>query len=391
MSKSSASSWVRPATFVEGFHDEAVVRKMKYREVEHLGLVSILSFGGSGLGGMHTAGEGTGLVGGGMQEEDSVWWQEEPESDIKRATEILMIFLKAGGNLIDTSHWYGQGKSERLLGHALKNVPRKAYYIMSKVCRYDKELMRMFDFTYARTYQGVKDSLKRLQLDQVDVMQVHDPEFCPAVDIIVNETIPALYKAKEEGMTRLVGMTGYPIGVQEEIIKKSFEAGRPIHTSLTYCRYTLNDRSLLESGYWETCKKLRIAVVNASPISMGLLMNREPPAWHPATSLCKETCRKAIQYCQSKSVDISKLAVHFVLRNENIATTLVSTTSPQRCQQNIDAISTPLTLDEESVLEHIFSNIFQPAGNLSWENVELSEYWNEVGRALCVEKFYTKK
>eukprot|EP01060_Flectonema_neradi_P001828 TRINITY_DN11130_c0_g1_i4.p1 TRINITY_DN11130_c0_g1~~TRINITY_DN11130_c0_g1_i4.p1 ORF type:complete len:380 (+),score=73.51 TRINITY_DN11130_c0_g1_i4:55-1194(+) len=368
-----------PETFVPGFHDEEVVKKMKYRDLPNVGKVSILAFGGSGLGGMHTAGEGTGLVGGGKEEEKCVWWLEDPESDKEAAKEVLMAYLKSGGNIIDTSHWYGQGKSERLLGWALKDVPRKAYYILSKIGRYDKDLSKMFDFTHDRTYQGVKDSLKRLQLDYIDVMQVHDPEFAPSVDQIVKETVPALHKARGEGLIRNVGMTGYPIETQEEIIRKCHAAGHPIHTSLTYCRYTLNDVFLMKSKYWETCKELGIGVVNASPISMGLLMNREPPSWHPATDEVKAACSEAITYCKEKDVDISKLAIHFVLENEDISTTLVSTTSVHRCKQNMTTVHTELSDHERACMKHVRENIFAPRGDLHWEGVEIETYWKEMG------------
>jgi len=45
--------------------------------------------------------------------------------------------------------------------------------------------------------------------------QVHDPEFAPSVDVILNETLPALQKLKEEGKIRLIGMTGYPLALQQ--------------------------------------------------------------------------------------------------------------------------------------------------------------------------------
>ena len=88
----------------------------------------------------------------------------------------------------------------------------------------------MFDFSYEKTYQAALDSLKRLRLDCVDSMQIHDPEFCPSVDLLLEQTLPALQKLKEEGKVRFVGMTGYPLAVQQEIITRS---GVGIDTSLS--------------------------------------------------------------------------------------------------------------------------------------------------------------
>ena len=100
-------------------------------------MVSIIAFGASGLGGMFSAG-GKGIVGAEAGVGNDTWFAEDAEEDKQRAKEIVELCLKQGVNMIDTSHWYGQGRSERLLGHALKGVPRKAYYINSKIGRYDQ-------------------------------------------------------------------------------------------------------------------------------------------------------------------------------------------------------------------------------------------------------------
>ena len=145
-----------PESFVPGWHDEAEVRKMKFRTLPHYGQVSVISFGASGLGGMFTAGQGTGLAdakAGAADEKEDVWFAEDAEADKQAAKDIVQMCLKAGVNIIDTSHWYGQGRSERLLGHALKGVPRQAFYINSKIGRYDKDPLGMFDFSYEKTYQ----------------------------------------------------------------------------------------------------------------------------------------------------------------------------------------------------------------------------------------------
>jgi len=296
--------------------------------------------------------------------------------------------LKAGVNVIDTSHWYGQGRSERLLGHALKDVPRQAYYINSKIGRYDKDPMLMFDFSYDKTYQGVLDTLKRLQLDYVDSMQVHDPEFAPSNDVLINETLPALQRLKEEGKIKYIGMTGYPLAMQRDVIEKS---AVKIDTSLSYCHYCLNDTSLISSGFLAFCNERSVALINASPISMGLLMDREPPSWHPASAETKALCKRAAALCKEQGVDLAKLALHFTLREERIATTLISSTSMTRMRSNLDAVQESLSAKEEEVLAQLQAEVFGPAGQQSWEGVELGAYWESVGKILMTERLYNKK
>ena len=96
--------------------------------------------------------------------------------------------LKAGINLIDCAPWYGHGKAEKVLGEAFKGVPRKAFYFTTKVGRYNPGITEMFDFRAERTLQSIDESLERTGLTYIDCAQVHDPEFAPNLDIVVNET-----------------------------------------------------------------------------------------------------------------------------------------------------------------------------------------------------------
>merc|ERR1711998_549403 len=83
--------------------------------------------------------------------------------------------LKAGVNYVDTAPWYGHGKSEKFLGQALKDVPREAFHIATKVGRYEPEVCEMFDLSADRVARSVDESLERMGLDYIDLIQVHDP------------------------------------------------------------------------------------------------------------------------------------------------------------------------------------------------------------------------
>ncbi|CAH1790169.1 unnamed protein product, partial [Owenia fusiformis] len=274
-----------PGTFVKGWHNADDVMKMKYNALGATGMdVSLLSFGASSLG--------------------SVFHETDEEECIK----VVEKVVKSGINLIDVAPWYGHGKAETVLGKGLKNIPREAYYLTTKVGRYLPEVSETFDFSAERTLRSVDESLERLGLTYIDVIQVHDMEFAPSLDIIINETLPALQKAKDSGKARFIGITGYPLGNFKEILERSTVK---IDTILTYCHGSMNDNSLQEHiGYF---KSKGVGVINASPVSMGLLSDRGPPAWHPALPHIKEQCAKAAAYCKEKKVDISRLALHFTL------------------------------------------------------------------------------
>ena len=109
-------------------------------------------------------------------------------------------------------------------------------------------------------------------------------------------------------------------------------------------------------------KEKQIGVINASPLSMGLLSRRGTPAWHPATAEIKAVCAKAAQYCTDKGVHIEKLAVQFSIQHPDIPTTLVGTANPENITRNIDWIEEPI---DEELLQGV-QEILKPIQNKTW-------------------------
>ena len=130
------------------------------------------------------------------------------ETDKQESIDTVVYAIKHGINLIDTAPWYGHGKAETVLGEALKQIPREAYILNTKVGRYLPEPEEMFDFSSERVTKSVDESLARLGVDYIDVIQVHDPEFAPFTQIIVEETLPALVELQKQGKVKMIGMTG---------------------------------------------------------------------------------------------------------------------------------------------------------------------------------------
>ena len=228
--------------------------------------------------------------------------------DEKEATCALKYALERGINSIDTAYWYGQGASECFIGNALKGVPRERYFIATKVARYEKEATRMFDFSAEKVTKSAQESLERLQLDYVDLLQVHDVEFAPSIDVVIESTLPALQRLKERGLCRYIGITGYPLSTLRAIVDKS---PVKIDSVLSYCRLTLQDSSLTnEFSYY---KARGVALINASPVGMGLLTEggKGIPQWHPASPETKKAAIDASKYCSEHGVDITRLALNY--------------------------------------------------------------------------------
>ena len=93
-----------------------------------------------------------------------------------------------------------------------------------------------------------------------------------------------------------------------------------------------------------------MGVINASPLSMGLLSQRGAPDWHPAPQALKEACARAAEHCQKRGYSIEKLAMQFSTSlSPRIATTLFSSANPQNVLKNIQFVDEPM--DEELVKE----------------------------------------
>lgn len=227
--------------------------------------------------------------------------------DKRSAITGLNYALDQGINYIDTAPFYGQGKSEKFLGEALHGIPRCRFFIGTKVGRYERSAPLMFNFSYEKTVESAENSLRNLGLDYVDLLQVHDVEFAPSVDIIVNETLPTLEKLQQRGLCRKIGITGYTLSTLKAVVERSHVN---IDSVLSYARLTLIDTSLINE--FKFFQSRGIGIVNASPIAMGLLApSGDIQEWHPCTEEIKMASAEAVKYCSRRGVDISRLALNF--------------------------------------------------------------------------------
>lgn len=309
---------------------------MEYREIGKTGMkVSNLSFGASSLGGVFHS----------IKEEEGI-----------RAVHTA---IESGINFIDVSPYYGYLKAETVLGKALKCIDRNKYYLSTKVGRYGNDGVNHWDYSAHKATESVYESMERLNIDYIDLINVHDIEFAD-LDMVCNETLPALVELREKGIVKHVGITNLTLRHFKYIIDKVPEG--TVESVLSFCHYCLNDDALADYiDYFETKK---IGVINASPFSMGLLTERGAPNWHPAPKPLQDLCRKAVSHCKSKGVSIEQLAIKYSVSNPRIATTLFSTTRPEAVIQNIAWVKQ--ALDEE--LLHEVQTILAPRFRDTWLN-----------------------
>lgn len=271
--------------------------------------VSSLSFGASSLGGV---------------------FHEVKE---KEAVEAVFTAVEGGINFIDVSPYYGYCKAETVLGKALREIPRDKYYLSTKVGRYGRDGVNSWDYSAKRALESVGESMDRLGVDHIDLINVHDIEFAD-LEQVVSETLPALVSLREKGVVGHVGITD----LQPENLRWVIEHSDPgtVESVLCFCHYCLNDDLLTE--YFDFFEDRGVGIVNASPLSMGLLSSRGVPDWHPAARSLVEACARAASYCASVGYPIEKLAVQYAVSSPHIATTLFSSANPANVRKNLEYV-----------------------------------------------------
>ena len=293
---------------------------MIYNEIGKTGMrVSNLGFGASSLGGVFR----------GIDEGEAI--------------KAVFTAVENGINFIDVSPYYGHLKAETILGKALKDIPRDKFILSTKVGRYGKDGVNTWDYSAKRAKESVYESMERLNVDYIDLINVHDVEFTD-LDQVAQETLPALVELREKGVVGHVGITDLQPENLKWLVENTPEG--TIESILNFCHYCLNDDLLLD--YMDFFEEREIGIINASPLSMGLLSQRGTPDWHPAPEDLKAACARAAAYCTEIGYPIEKLAIQYSTSlNPRIATTLFSSANPSNVLKNIGYVNDPI--DEEVV------------------------------------------
>lgn len=309
---------------------------MEYRELGKTGMkISNISFGASSLG--------------------SVFHETKEKESIT----AVHTAVDNGINFIDVSPYYGHLKAETVLGKALKEIDRSRYYLSTKVGRYGKDGINYWDYSAQTAQESVYESMERLNVDYLDIINVHDIEFSD-LEMVCKETLPALVELRDKGIVKNVGITNLTLKHFKYVIDNVPDG--TIDAIISFCHYCLNDDALVD--YLDYFESKNIGVINAAPFSMGLLTKRGTPDWHPAPKPLQELCRKAVAYCESKGKSIEQLAIKYSVNNPRIATTLFSSSRPEAVLQNIKWA-------EEAFDEELFNavrKILEPRINDTWLN-----------------------
>lgn len=299
----------------------------------------------------------------------------------QQGSDAVVAAHAAGVNFFDTSPYYGDTKSESVLAGGLARLPRDSFVLATKVGRYggggSNGEASVFDFSRSRVVASVQESMRRLKVDRIDLVQCHDVEFADDLSTVVNEAIPALLELKREGVIGAIGVTGLPLTTLRKVIeavgandkKNSNSNSSSIDCVLSYCRCCLNDHALIEEIPYYQSKKL--GIINASVLSMGLLSESGPPTWHPAPEELKLAAKEAAGVAREDfGVDIADLAIRDSLSTPGIASHLIGISSVEQAQANVKAALralAPATENEERAMAAV-KKVLEKVQGTTWSS-----------------------
>jgi D-threo-aldose 1-dehydrogenase len=266
------------------------------------------------------------------------------------AVDTVQYAYDKGIRYFDTAALYGAGLSEVRLGSVLSKLPRdsftvatKAGYIIPETPNEDlkEEAPRSFNFSYDAIMRSFEHSLKRLKLDRVDIMHVHDPDdhFQEALD----GAYRALAELRSQGLIRAVGA-----GMNQSAMLTRLAQEGDFDCFLLAGRYTLLDQSGL-SDLMPLAVEKGISIFIGGPLNSGILA--DPYAADPKFNYGSadrewiEKARKLDAVCKRHNVPLKAAALQFPLAHPAVASVLTGARSAAELSENMEMLDLPIPAD----------------------------------------------
>ncbi|AMM17317.1 MULTISPECIES: aldo/keto reductase [Burkholderiaceae] len=280
------------------------------------------------------------------------------------ADKLIGRALDAGINFLDTADVYADGTSEIMTGQALKNlkVPRENVVVATKI--HGETGTKGVNSRGASRFHiidGVKASLKRLQLDHIDLYQLHG--FDPATPM--EEALRALDTLVQHGHVRYVGVSNWAawqiakaLGISERLGLARFES--------LQAYYTIAGRDL-EREIVPMLKSENVGLMVWSPLAGGLLSGKYkrdgssseqgrrtnfqfPPVNMERAHDCIDAMAKM---AEAKGVTIAQIALAWLLHQKVVTTVIVGAKRIEQLDDNIAATNVKLNDDELAALDEV--------------------------------------
>ncbi|WP_078391816.1 aldo/keto reductase [Shouchella patagoniensis] len=267
-------------------------------------------------------------------------------NDQKQINHIINEALDLGINYVDTADLYAFGENEQRLGEAIKGK-RNQFIIASKAGnRFTKGKDEWeWDPSKKHIKEAIKGSLKRLQLDYLDLYQLHGG----TIDDPIDETIEAFEELKKEGLIREYGISS----IRPNVIRKYVEQSSIVSVMM---QYSILDRRPEE--YFQFLSEHNISVVTRGSIAKGILSQRSLQSLSVAkdgyltyTIREIEQLRDVLLQTYGKEYSLTKIALDYCLSHTPVASVVAGASSIEQLRQNANAVTEPPI--SEDVLKNV--------------------------------------
>lgn len=275
----------------------------------------------------------------------------------REATEAVHAALKLGVHHFDTAPLYGHGLSERRMGEVLRTVPRESFVLSTKVGRvllpaktdrvesfwfdHPAPFEPVFDFSYDGVMRSFEESLKRLGVDRVDILYIHDPD--DHYDEALLGAYPALVKLRSEGVVSAIGA-----GMNQAEMLARFAREGDFDCFLLAGRYTLIDHSGL-AELLPLCEQKKISIVIGGPYNSGILaggaLSGSKFDYKTAPTEIVGRVREVEEVAARHGVPLKAAALQFPLGHPAVASVIPGARSASEVEENFRLMSVTIPGD----------------------------------------------
>ncbi|WP_340371678.1 aldo/keto reductase [Peribacillus sp. FSL E2-0218] len=267
-------------------------------------------------------------------------------TDEKQASEIIQAALDEGINYFDTADLYDFGVNEEIVGRNVKAV-REQVYIATKVGNRWNENKDSWSWDPSAAYikTAVKDSLKRLGTDYIDLYQLHGGTLADNIE----ETVEAFEELKKEGYIRHYGISSIRPNVIKEFTEKS-------ELDSVMMQYSLLDRRPEE--WMSLLASKQISIIARGPLAKGLLSEKMLEKAHEDGYLdySYHELKDLLPQLKDKLSDrkLNETALQYILSHPSVATVVPGASSVKQLRENCRAASSPsLSKTEFDILKQL--------------------------------------
>ena len=290
----------------------------------------------------------------------------------KTADELMGIAYESGVNFFDNAEIYSRGASETVMGNVLKrkNWDRTSYVVSTKVFFGDgRNLPNQTGLSRKHIIEGINASLKRLQLDYVDLYFCHRPD----KNTPIEETVFAMNTLIQQGKILYWGTSEWSASELMEAYLLA-EKNNLIAPVMEQPQYNLFEREKMENEYLHLFKHKGLGATIWSPLASGLLTgkyNKGIPAdtrlaiegmdWLKDRVLVEEKLEKVsalTSLAEKTGTTTALLSIAWCAKNPNVSTVILGASKPAQLKETLKALevipklTAPIMEEIESIMKN---------------------------------------